>query len=571
LSDSEQYQYHELVDSGLAVFWRKAPNFGAVEFVSRGACNLLGFTEREWTDTPTLWEECIHPEDRPLYVDVCCRAAAGQVQRVDHRMRDARGNLVWVRSSVSVSAQGAALLGMTEDLSDLRRAEHDLDWERRLFSVLMEWVPDHVYFKDLQSRFLRISHAQASLFQLADPREARGKTDADFFSEAHAQQALRDEQNIIRTGIPIVGSEEEETWPGQSSTWVTTTKMPLRNENGEICGTFGVSRDITQRKRAEIELRERSEQLSRANQELQSEILQRRLMEQQLVQAQKLESIGQLAAGVAHEINTPIQYVGDNCQFVEQSFREIADLLREYRNLARVEEALKRRELAAAIENHEREADLDFLLSEVPVALKQCNEGIGRVTNIVKAMKEFSHPNSDKMESINLNRAIENTLTVCRSEWKYVAEISADLDPDLPLVRCLPGEVNQVILNLVVNAAHAIADANAKRQGGGKISISTGRRGNCAEIRIGDNGTGIPEEAQPRIFDPFFTTKPVGKGTGQGLALARNVVVNKHHGSLTFETTANVGSTFIVRLPFEGVAPDPASLVVNDMEAVHSI
>ena len=201
------------------------------------------------------------------------------------------------------------------------------------------------------------------------------------------------------------------------------------------------------------------------------------------------------------------------------------------------------------------QADAAYLLEEIPRAIDQTLEGVGRVAALVNAMKEFSHPDTKEKSLLDLNRAIAGTLTVARNEWKYVAELETDFDPSLPPVSCHPGEFNQVILNLIVNAAHAIGDV--ARQGGrkmGTIRVQTRKCADWAEIRIEDTGTGIPEKVRSRIFDPFFTTKEIGKGTGQGLAIARSVIVDKHGGSLHFETEEGRGTTFIVRLPYEGKA-----------------
>jgi signal transduction histidine kinase len=193
--------------------------------------------------------------------------------------------------------------------------------------------------------------------------------------------------------------------------------------------------------------------------------------------------------------------------------------------------------------------DVEYLLQEIPVALDQSLEGIERVSKIVRAMKDFSHPHSAEKSSIDINHAIESTLTVARNEWKYVAIVETDFERDLPAVPCLPGEFNQVILNLVVNAAHTINDVVKGTEAKGTIRVSTRRTGDAAEIRISDSGTGIPLQAQPRIFEPFFTTKEVGKGTGQGLAIARSVIVDKHGGTINFVTEQGKGTTFIIRLP----------------------
>jgi PAS domain S-box-containing protein len=281
---------------------------------------------------------------------------------------------------------------------------------------------------------------------------------------------------------------------------------------------------------------------------------ERQLLEGQLAQGQKLESIGQLAAGVAHEINTPIQYVGDNTRFLEESFRNLDKVLARYDELTR---AVERAGLLSAEVRQVREAadkaDLKYLHQEIPRAIRQSGEGVERIATIVKAMKEFSHPGSAMMKAIDLKHAIESTLTVSRNEWKYIADAVTEFDPLLPAVRCLAGEFNQVILNLVVNAAHAIADVKAPGSAKGRITISTHRSGDWAEIRVGDTGTGIPESVRALIFTPFFTTKEIGRGTGQGLAIAHAVVVKKHGGTLEFETEEGKGTTFLIRLPIEGV------------------
>lgn len=284
-----------------------------------------------------------------------------------------------------------------------------------------------------------------------------------------------------------------------------------------------------------------------------AEITHKKLLEAQLAQAQKLESIGQLAAGIAHEINTPVQFIGDNSRFLQEAFQDLAELLEKHQEI--LAQAREVENLAEAVREAEETAeaiDLEYLKAEIPKAIQQTLEGVARVAKIVLAMKEFSHPGQDERVPTDINKALENTLTVARNEWKYVADVITDMDPHLPPVPCLPGEVNQVFLNIVVNAAHAIKDAIRERPGAkGTITVKTRVVDDWCEIRISDTGTGIPEKIRHRIFDPFFTTKEVGKGTGQGLAICHSVVVEKHKGELTFETEEGRGTTFIIRLPLE--------------------
>ncbi len=283
--------------------------------------------------------------------------------------------------------------------------------------------------------------------------------------------------------------------------------------------------------------------------------IERRHLEVQLLQAQKLESIGQLAAGIAHELNTPAQYVGDNTRFLEDAFESLAGILEKYQELmTTVEMGAVTPQILTKLDEALEEADTAFLLKEIPLAIEQSMEGIERVSKLVRAMKEFSHPGAEDMDNNDINRAIETTVTVCRNEWKYVAEMETDLDDGLPMIPCVLGEINQVVLNIIVNAAHAIGENNKKKEttDKGTITISTRKNGAHGEIRIQDSGPGIPEQIQPRIFDPFFTTKELGRGTGQGLAISHSTIVQKHGGEIFFETEKGRGTTFVIRLPFEG-------------------
>lgn len=273
-------------------------------------------------------------------------------------------------------------------------------------------------------------------------------------------------------------------------------------------------------------------------------------MEVALRHAQKLESIGQLAAGIAHEINTPAQYIGDNLLFLREAFRDLSAFLGVQ---ARLLEAPEDTQILAEARTAWQDADLDFIREEIPRALQQCEEGVGRVARIVGAMKEFSHPDPERRSPVNLNRSIESTATVCRNEWKYLAELELDLDASLPPLMCYPSELNQAILNLLINGAHAIADQlKVTGEEKGRIRIQTRQDSDWVEIRVEDSGTGIPESVLPRIFDPFFTTKPVGKGTGQGLAIVHAVVVEKHGGTIEVQTGPGKGACFILRIPLVG-------------------
>jgi PAS domain S-box-containing protein len=284
-------------------------------------------------------------------------------------------------------------------------------------------------------------------------------------------------------------------------------------------------------------------------------------LEGQLAQAQKLESVGQLAAGIAHEINTPIQYVGDNTRFLKDSFRDLDELFDQVQSLVQLARAGSLDESALRdLESVVLEADVDFLRSEIPQAISQSLDGVEHIAKIVRAMKEFSHPGDEQKTPVDLKHAIETTVTVAKGEWKYVADVVTHFDPELPVVSCLPGEINQVLLNLIVNAAHAIGDSRKSADDPkGVITVTTQRDGMWVKFSVQDTGVGISDRVRQRMFDPFFTTKGVGKGTGQGLAIARSVVVDKHSGTIECESEIGVGTTFIIRIPINGLPVEDES------------
>ena len=267
-------------------------------------------------------------------------------------------------------------------------------------------------------------------------------------------------------------------------------------------------------------------------------------------QSQKLEAIGRLSAGIAHEINTPTQYVGDNIHFLKDAFRKLNAMVERLRDVTAGTAPLPERISAAA--EAEKLADWAYLSEETPKAIDQTIDGVQRISHIIRAMKEFAHPSAQQVVSTNLNRALESTCTVARNEWKYVANVVMDFAPDLPLVPCVPGDMNQVFLNVIINAAQAIGEANgAQTTAKGTITVRTRRDGDAVEVRISDTGAGIPAALRSRVFTQFFTTKGVGQGTGQGLAFARNVVTKEHGGTIAFETEEGKGTTFIIRLPLK--------------------
>jgi len=317
--------------------------------------------------------------------------------------------------------------------------------------------------------------------------------------------------------------------PGGEVVWARQTSSVVDDSVQQLL--LCVVQDVTEQKRAERD---------------------RDRLELELRLAQKLEAVGQLAAGIAHEINTPAQFVGDSLSFLHQAYSDVWRVLDAYRSLAGglglPAEAL------APVQALEAEIDLPYLERRIAPAFERTFDGVQRISTIVQAMKTFSHPDEAEMGLADLNAALRTSLIVARNEYRYVATATEELG-DLPLVHCFVGELNQVFLNLIVNAAHAIEDVRGTGDSAplGTITVRTCLDGDDALIEIHDTGGGIPEHVRDRVFDPFFTTKEVGRGTGQGLPLARVIVVERHGGSIRFDTELGLGTTFQIRIPIRGV------------------
>jgi ligand-binding sensor domain-containing protein/signal transduction histidine kinase len=420
-----------------------------------------------------------------------------------------------------------AVADRTRDLEDevmeRRRAEVSMRESEARARALLSAVPDFVF--RIRGDGLILDYKSDGELPASLPDNLRGRNLRAVVPEAVADRLLA---TIVRTIESHTTERVEYEVQMEHGLRVLESRIAMCGEDEVVL----ISRDITDARSLEAQLR----------------------------QAQKLESIGQLAAGIAHEINTPTQYVGDNVRFLQDAFQELA---RAQARQADLVAAARARGLApdfvADLEAVTADTEIAWLAAEIPQALDSALDGTQRIAKIVQSMKEFAHPGAAEKSAVDLNRAIESTIAVSSSEWRYVADMETALDPNLPPVDCLLGELNQVMLNLIINAAQAIAERLGDGAGSkGTITVSSRCVDDGVEIRVSDTGAGIPEKVRSRIFDPFFTTKPVGKGTGQGLAIAHAVVVKKHGGAIGFETEEGRGTTFIIRLPLVA-KPEPAA------------
>jgi two-component system, NtrC family, sensor kinase len=490
---------------------------------------------------------------------------------------DQVSHLVWVEQDVTGRRDTQQRL--TEAITRAESLATALSREKTLLSGVISAIPQLVFWKDDQGRYVGCNAAYRTFRGLDDATELLGRTERSLELDDAIGGTLRAlETQVIGSGTPIVNRKVDLPDSHGQVRALLLSVLPLAGVSGAR-GVIGVGADITHA----------------------------RELERQLAQANRLESIGHLAAGIAHEINTPIQYVSDNTQFLADSTAHLLAAAQQVAALLRVtdrpgapgnpatpdqatpdqatpdqatpdqatpdqatpDQALDVQVTLDRVWSIVGALDLDFLGAEIPGALTECREGLARVTGIVRAMKDYAHPGIGRAD-IDVNRAIESTVQVCRNEWKYVAQVHLDLAPDAGVAPCFEGELKQVVLNMIVNAAQAIDEDRTRRQRSdlGNITIRTRREPDELVITIADDGPGMDDEVRRRVFDPFFTTKEVGKGTGQGLSIAHAVIVTKHQGRILLETAVGAGATFSLSLPLElrdsapqadtpGIDPDP--------------
>jgi PAS domain S-box-containing protein len=614
------------------------------------------------------WWKVVHADDLARCQAAYTRLRSGVAIHEEYRLVWPDGAVRWVRDSVQVSrdpradGRGPALRldGVLTDVTERKRTEQALEHERYLLHALMDHLPDNIYFKDVRSRFLRVNKAQAAWLGLADPAEAVGKSDADFFAAGHAGPAYEDEQEVMRTGR-LLHKEEQESWPDGRETWVLTTKLPLRDPEGHVAGTFGISRDITQRKLTEQELARLLEREQEARRELESvlaslresearfrrlfaaniigmlvadihgnltdandaflamvgysradlplrwdlqltppeylpldrravaqlqatgsaapwekeylrkdgtrlpvllgaallegspdqcvcfvlDMSERNRMRTLVAQADKLASIGLLSAGIAHEINNPLAYVGNNLAVLDQLLHGLIRLLEVYEGardrLAEIDPEAAQRARALA-----EEIDLPHVRDAVSRVLGRTSEGVKRITRIVTSLRSVARTDPGQLEEVLVADLIDMSLEMVRGRLKQSAVALEVSCPAGLKLRCSATQISQVLLNLLVNAVQAIEAAHP--ESGGHLRLGARPAGVELVIEVADNGCGIDPRDRPRIFDPFFTRKKVGEGTGLGLSISHGIVEG-HGGRIEVDSCPGVGSAFRVVLP----------------------
>lgn len=445
-------------------------------------------------------------------------------------LNQGRGAQLWVTASLLNNPSGTVMgaIQSIRDITDRKQAADALAAEKERLAVTLRSIGDGVIATDI-NRNVHLMNKAAEEITGWTQEEAEGRS----LQEVVKIDVPKDSDNTKLDGAQDMDPHTYQAFSNRKvlhsrdgmTKMITENNSPVMDKNGRLLGDVLVFRDITEQNKIEA----------------------------QLALSQKMESIGQLAAGIAHEINTPLQYVGDNTVFLQNAFGNLCEAIEDYR-------AVLKKVSTGLVDPGEEGMELEnrlkipYLMQEIPEAIAQSRDGLNRVSQIVMAMKDFSHPGFKETMYADLNKAIESTVIISRNEWKYVADIETYLDPELPMVNCVVDEINQVLLNMIINAVHAINEKAIHGSGEkGKIIVKTSQDQGWVHISISDTGTGMPPTIVNKIFDPFFTTKDVGVGTGQGLALAHNIIHNKHKGRITVESMVNSGSTFIVSLPVNGV------------------
>ncbi len=494
---------------------------GVISYISPVVERMAGFTPAEVTGQSFI--RFIHPDDVSRITKSFMESMAGRPTSSEFRIMAADGRVVYVRTSGRLNFENGVITGLTSvmtDITDRKKAEEDLRRAHNHIRYLLSSVHSIVIGVSAEDTIIHWNPAAERILGCRYSEVIGKKMNEcgvawkwDVIFEGIADSIANDAP-VHLEAVGITGRDGTDKI-------LEMMVSPVKDDDGALYGFILWGRDITEKI----------------------------LMERELAQARRLESIGQLAAGVAHEINTPMQYIYDNINYIKDEFENFKEYFTKLQGLLSeaAEAAPLLKELLLEAANNER---VLYYISEVPRAIADTLEGAAHVTRIVRSLREFSHPGSTEKAASDINRMLENVITISRNEWKYAAELITEFDPDLPSVLCNTGELNQATLNIIVNAAHAIEERN-KNEGRsrGTITVATRRADKSVEISIADNGSGIPPEIRDRIFDPFFTTKEAGKGTGQGLPIAHTIIVTRHGGSLSFTSKPGEGTTFYIRIP----------------------
>lgn len=512
---------------------------GRITMINRAGCEFLGRSESELLGQE--WDKNFipHRADAIIVSAMIKRLAAGELahenELAEYAIIDGQGRerlIAWRRSPLMDSANRIiGVLSAGDDITERRWTEASIAESRNLLLKIIDTVPARVFWKDLKLNYLGCNTVFARDAGKKHPREVIGKNDYQMVWAEQADLYRADDRAVIDSGIAKYQIVEPQTTPDGQTIWLRTSKIPLVKDSGEIFGMLGVYDDITDLRRKEIEVQQQMVELTALNVKLVE-------AQNQLLQSEKMASIGQLAAGVAHEINNPIGFISSNLTSLKANVDDLLAVIAVYE---KADTALSAHlDLLDAIRKTKSAADLEFLQTDMQNLIDESLEGVRRVKQIVDNLKDFSRDDTAEWQHANLENGLESTLNIVWNEIKYKAEVKKEY-AGLPEIECIAAQLNQVFMNLLVNAAQAIEEH-------GTITLRTGFDESHVWVDVADTGKGIKPEHLNKIFEPFFTTKPVGKGTGLGLSLAY-AIVQRHHGRLEVCSELGNGSVFRLTLP----------------------
>ncbi len=542
--------------------WDWNPQTNQVNFSAQWK-TILGYEEDEITNALHEWESRVHPDDLPSVYAQIGRHIQGELSfyQTEHRLRCKDGTYKWIVDRGQIAArddQGnpVQFIGINYDISarkfgelvlenlsqELQQSQEVLKDANILLNSVLETIPGFFFAKDRQGRHIALNSNLANFF--GKPiTEVLNKTDAELLPHDVAYSIMTKDQEIMSQGI---SQRFEEVVPthGVDCTYLTI-KMPLKDDQDEIIGMIGLAQDISDRKAIEVALANKAQELEQAMEKIQR-------TQMQMIQSEKMSSLGQLVAGIAHEINNPISFIHGNLTHIKTYTQDLLDLVHAYQEYIP--------HPPSALQEQINTIDLDFLNVDITKILGSMQVGSDRIREIVLSLRNFSRLDEAEFKAVDIHEGIDNTLLILQHRLQATAKRPAiqvnQQYGDLPQVECYAGQLNQVFMNLLSNAIDAIEDSNQHRSfqdiehQSNRIEIHTELDDhNHIKITIADNGAGIPEAVRSRLFDPFFTTKPIGKGTGLGLSISYQIITEKHHGKLWCESKPIAGSQFCIEIP----------------------